>query len=610
MSAHDPEDTSEVEYLSDREADRPGAASGRRRALAGVGAFALLLVAGAGAYGVVQFMSSGDSAATAVPADALGYVSLDLDPSGGQKIAAYETMRKFPALEEQLDLDSDDDPREWLFDALNSEAPPSCSMDFEDDVAPWLGDKLAFAAVEGDEEPEPFFVLQVRDVDAAQETIGEMFSCGQDEEDYGTATVGDFMIVAPSADLAEDLAADAGDSSLADDDTFRARTSDAGDPGVITGYLAPAAVDLMLDRAESMGSGIGDIGGMGGMEGPEPGMEWGMESGMESGSVPPTALPSLPASPGVAPEGGLPTDPQMDGMGSAGGMEGIEGIEGMEGMEGMVPPVDDAQLDLMRDYVEGFEGAAMQVRFADGGLEMEMVATGIQQGEDLEGGDSGMGDLPGSTALAFGFAAGPDAVDTIAESMKAQMSDAEYESGIEEFESETGLTFPEDVQTLLGDGMSLAVDSSIDIEALGRAFLGGQTEGLDLPVGLRIVSDDTQAVVEVAEKLQALVPPEAPVSMEVEEGDGAVAVGVDADYVADLAGDGDLGESDAFQDAVPDAGDRLGALYLDFDADNWLEELAQDDPEAVENIKPLSSLGMSGSVDGDTVRMLMRLTTD
>ena len=34
---------------------------------------AVLALAGAGAYGVMQFMSSGDSAATAVPDHALGY---------------------------------------------------------------------------------------------------------------------------------------------------------------------------------------------------------------------------------------------------------------------------------------------------------------------------------------------------------------------------------------------------------------------------------------------------------------------------------------------------------------------------------------------------------
>ena len=125
------------------------------------------------------------------------------------------------------------------------------------------------------------------------------------------------------------------------------------------------------------------------------------------------------------------------------------------------------------------------------------------------------------------------------------------------------------------------------MQALQQAFVTGQTEGLALPVGIRVVSDDTAGVVEVTDKIEALLPPGMPFSLEVEEGDGAVALGVDPDYVSELAGDGSLGESETFQDAVPDADDSLGGLYVDFDADSWLDELVGDqDPEAAANVEP------------------------
>lgn len=559
MSTHGPHDSSETEYLSEQETARPSSSSGRKRALVGLGAVAMLALGGAGAYGVMQFMSSGDSAATAVPDHALGYLALDLDPSGGQKVAAYETMRKFPALKEQLGLDSDDDPRRWVVDALNNGA--GCSLDFDDDVAPWLGHKVAFSAVDGEGEPEPFLVLEVTDTEAAESGVATLFECG-DEEEYGTAMVGDFMVVAPDAELAEDIAADAEDSALADDETFEARMDDAGDQGIVTGYLAPAAVDLMLEQAEEMGSSSGSARGI---------------------------------SPGTEPAFGIES----------------EGDVPEAGMDDMVPAVDGAQLDLVRDWFEDFDGAAMQVRFADAGLEMEMIASGIKQLEDLEPGASGMEDLPGSTAIAYGLAVSPEMVGMMEDSFKGQMSDAEYDAQIQQFEQQTGLAFPEDVQTLLGDGLSLAVDGSIDVKALGQAFVSGQTAGVDIPVGLRILSEDTGAVVEVTDKLQGLIPPGMPVSMEVEEGDGAVAVGADADYVGELAGDGDLGETEAFEKAVPDAEQSVGGFYVDFDADSWLEELVgQEDPETLANVEPLSSLGASGSVDDDHVSMLLRLTTD
>ena len=558
MSTHGPYDPSEppaeTEYLSEQETTRPASRSGRKRALVGVGAVALLALAGAGAYGVVQFMSSGESAATAVPDHALGYISLDLDPSGGQKVAAYETMRKFPALKEQLGLDSDDDPRKWFVDALNNGA--DCSLDFGDDVAPWLGHKVAFSAVKGDEGPQPFFVLEVTDPDAAESGVAKLLECGGDDEEYGTAMVGDFMVLAPDADLAEDIAADAEDAALADDETFAARMDDAGDQGVLSGYLAPAAVDLMLEKADEMSSS---------------------SSGSGTGT-------------GLEPGG----DVLQDGMGG-----------------GMVPPVDQAQLDFVRDWVEDFDGAAMQVRFADEGLEMEMVASGIKQVEDLEPGTSGMEDLPGSTAIAYGWAVSPGAFEGMEDSIRGSMSEAEYEAQMRRFEQQSGLAFPEDVQTLLGDGLSLAVDGSLDVQALGRAFTTGQLAGAEIPVGLRIVSDDTGAVVEVTDKLERLLPPGLPVGLQVQEGDGVVAVGVDEGYVSELAGDGGLGETEGFTNAVPDAEESMAGFFVDFDAENWLEELVgQQDPEALANVEPLSSLGLSGTVEDDEASVLLRLTTD
>ena len=538
---HDPtpgpgqETTSQFEYLPEQESSRPAGASSRKRAVAGVAAVAVLGLAGAGAYGLMQFMSSGDSAATAVPAHALGYLSLDLDPAGGQKVAAYETMRKFPALREELGLSSDD-PRRWIVEAINSEG--DCSLDFEKDVEPWLGNKLAFSAVEGEEEPHPFFVLEVTDADAAEDGVAALVECGGEGEEYGTATAGDFMVVAESADVAEDVVADAEESSLADDETFGARMDDAGEQGIVTGYLAPEAVQLMLDEAEESSGSATDLD---------------------------TAVTG-------------PMGPQTE---------------------------------LLRDYLEGFDGAAMQVRFADEGLEMEMVAAGIEQAEDFEAGDSGMEDLPGTTAVAYGLSVGPEAVEAMEEAVRGQMSDAEYESEVQRFEQQTRLAFPQDVQTLLGDGLSLALDGSIDFETLGQAFAMGQLQDVVIPGGLRIVTDDPAAVVEVTDKLQALIPPGLPVSLEVVEGDGAVAVGVDPDYVAELAGDGDLGESAAYEDALPDSDESVGGLFVDFDAESWLDELvSQEDPEALENTEPLSSLGVSGTSEGDTVRMLLRLATD
>ena len=57
---------------------------------------AVVLVAGGG-YAAWQFFAGGGPRpAEVLPASTFGLVTLDLDPSGGQKVEAIKTLRKFP----------------------------------------------------------------------------------------------------------------------------------------------------------------------------------------------------------------------------------------------------------------------------------------------------------------------------------------------------------------------------------------------------------------------------------------------------------------------------------------------------------------------------------
>ena len=83
MSTHGP---TQPEYLGaggtppERDETPPEPARARRTGLVAAAAVAVVAAVGAGTYGMVQLLSGGSSAATAVPADAVAYVSLDLDP--------------------------------------------------------------------------------------------------------------------------------------------------------------------------------------------------------------------------------------------------------------------------------------------------------------------------------------------------------------------------------------------------------------------------------------------------------------------------------------------------------------------------------------------------
>src|SRR4029079_7731723 len=208
-----------------------------------------LVAVGVGAWAAYNFFSTGPQPAEALPATTLGYASIDLDPSGGQKIEALRTLNKFPAFEDEVGIDTDDDIRKAIFDRIQDEA--DCEgLDYGDDIEPWLGDRAAFAAVDvGGEDPDPVIVLQVKDADRADAGLDKIKGC-DDSEDLGWAINGDWAVLAESSDIAEKVVEATAQGSLADDDDFKKWTGEAGDPGVVTLYAGPEAGDYFADHAD------------------------------------------------------------------------------------------------------------------------------------------------------------------------------------------------------------------------------------------------------------------------------------------------------------------------------------------------------------------------
>ena len=231
----------------------PSARRSRRKILVAGGAVAgLVLVAGGVAFASWYF-SNGAQPAEALPASTIGYASIDLDPSGSQKIEAYRMLRKFPALKDKIGS-ADDDLREKLFDAIQNDA--NCkNLDYADDIEPWLGDRAAVAAVDtGADQPTPVFVIQVKDAGKAESGLDKIKKCAVGESadtgsgSGGWAVNGDWAIIAETDKLAQQVADDAENSSLADDEDYRNWTDQVGDAGVVNLYAAPDAGQFLANN--------------------------------------------------------------------------------------------------------------------------------------------------------------------------------------------------------------------------------------------------------------------------------------------------------------------------------------------------------------------------
>jgi hypothetical protein len=531
----------------------------RKRLLALGGLVGVMAVGGGAVWAASSFLGTGAQPAEAMPASSLGYVSIDLDPSGGQKIEAIKTLRKFPAFKEKIGLETDDDLREKLFEEIVKSG--ECEgLDYASDVEPWLGDRAAVGAADlGGDTPTPILVVQVKDAGKAEDGLdnllevcgGESGESGESGDTGGYVISGDWIVVGKNEAEAQKVVDATEEGSLADDEDFKTWTGQAGDPGFVSMYAAPEA-------GEFLGRYIEDMAGMGSMFGASSadGMEFDPDTG-EFGESAPAESPSVP------PE--------------------------------------------LQQALDEFGGAAATMRFDDGAVEVEMAYSNDQQ--DLAKrflGDAGVEmveGLPDDTVAAFGLGFDEGWAQAMLDYFAATSGgEADVDEMLAQAESETGLDLPADLETLFGEGVAIGLGGGIDPDAIVN---GGPAE---LPLGIKI-KGDAEEIQAVLDKVKELAGPEVAPYLEVTESDGYAVLGTNDDYKAALESKGSLGETEAYGKVIEDG--AASVLFLNFDADDdWLVRLTEDEPELSENLAPLSAVGVSGWVEGDIVHGVFKVTTD
>lgn len=536
-----------------------GSGGGRRKGLVIGGVIGFLAICGA-AFGAYTWLTStGPQPAEALPATTLGYVSIDLDPSGSQKIAALKTLQEFPAADEWLDeegISSGDDIRKFIFSKIQEEEGACEGLDFDDDIKPWLGDRFAIAAIEGDgDEPTPVGVVQVKDPDNAQDQVEQVIEdCGGNPDEGGLAVSGDWLIIAETDDIAEQVADDAAEASLADDEGFQKWTDAAGDPGILTAYVSKDAGKVIAEE-------LGSLGGV-----------------LSGGDTDCAASEDFT-------DGCLPYD--------------AEGLD-----EDVVP-------EEATEVFEDFGGMALTVRFDDGSLEVEVAAgtdtAGLGSLTSSDAAGEVIATLPEDTAAAIGLGFEPgwaeDLLDYVGE---ASGTGADIEEFLDQAEAELDLSLPEDAETLFGESAAIAVGSDFDPEV----FFNSESGSLEIPIGAKI-KGDTEAIQEVVDRVKATAPsPEDAEIFSTDSDDDYLVIGPDPDYLSDLLGDGGLGDTDTYQDVVRED-DAASIFFVNFDAGGgWLANLAGDDAVVKDNLEPLAGLGITGWQDDDIGHAVLRVTTD
>ncbi len=122
-----------------------------KKIIAGVALAAVAAGGAVAAYAYTVLASSGIQPERVLPANTVAFAKLDLDPAAGQKIAAYRLSTKFPSVSKGA-ADMDDAKDTLLSKFFDKES----ELDYATDIKPWLGDRVAIAAVPNTTSPTGF----------------------------------------------------------------------------------------------------------------------------------------------------------------------------------------------------------------------------------------------------------------------------------------------------------------------------------------------------------------------------------------------------------------------------------------------------------------------
>ncbi|PSK96107.1 uncharacterized protein DUF3352 [Haloactinopolyspora alba] len=508
----------------------------RRGVLVGVLAAVVLLLIPGGVFAWRALDGGGPQPHDVLPAEAIGYLRVDMDPSAEQKIDAFRFLQNFPTLSEATGITEDDqDLRELLFDRFAEST--GCELSFADEVEPWLGHRVGGAVLPpGSEGEAPGFALalQTDDEQAARDAFDTALGCGDASGSVGMSYADGYLILAETQENADRYANDAQESSLSDNEEFSEAMNHLGDPGIASVWISGSGMYDAFGEAFSPGA-LGSAG-------PLPGDE---------------ALPG---------EGGLPQAPDVGAM------------------------VDDS-----------YRSVAAAFRFDADYAEIATVTTGDAYKELDTGGVNA--DVPEDTSLLFGLAGGNELVTENWDLVTEAYPDASAD--IDEFTQQTGLALPEDLGTLLGDSLVVAVDGSdLDLQAIAQEDLSSLNAGVKVDTDVEAFGDVWSTVEDLATQAGQSLD-----GLPVQETDDGYIVATSDDYASRLSEDGSLGESDAYTSAVADAEEADAALYLDLNVieDDILDGLADQGlgDNELESLRALRSLGLSArSHDGYAVTTL------
>ena len=232
-----------------------------------IGLVIAVILASAGGFVIWKKLAShGGQPQSAVPATAVAFAEIDLDPSASQKLQVLDQLKKIPAAKNNVPGDSKDLKQSLLEDVLRS-IP---GVNYNADVKPWLGDRAAVAVVPGPNgEPQPLILIQHKDKAKAETSMRKLFDAialrggTTNTDDSGNSlgggtdpkafSVGDeFVVIGSSQAVVDAAVSSAKTASLASAQDFSSDVKRIGSGQIVTAWADLGAVYKMMGKAGGM----------------------------------------------------------------------------------------------------------------------------------------------------------------------------------------------------------------------------------------------------------------------------------------------------------------------------------------------------------------------
>jgi hypothetical protein len=222
--------------------------------MTGLGATAVAAIVLGGGYLAYDRVLGGGGAQpeSAIPANAIAFAKVDLDPSGGQKIDALRFIRKFPKAPADTRKD-DADLRKVVFDQLQKEGQFK-GLDYAKDVQPWLGSRFGVAALPGAgaDRTVSVLALAVTDADEARSGLAKLSAADSNTH----CSIGeDYALCGEDATAVEAALESARTSPLADAKGFADDLGSLGEDGVASFWLDMSRAQELARQAKVGGAG-------------------------------------------------------------------------------------------------------------------------------------------------------------------------------------------------------------------------------------------------------------------------------------------------------------------------------------------------------------------